>query len=542
MADKRETSKSGFSKKIIVYIAIGLIAIATISIVMFRNNNNNSLSSNPVENSRKAAIEKFQMVFCGLDTKPNSNGFITEYKLSKTCEMPLGIAVDNGNVWYVSTKNGTLGVYTTEQNRIDKEIPVPVWKSRLNPIDFSQVWSVKIDGRGNVWFTDEKQNAIWKYIKSSQTFEMYKVPVKSDIFGTTYPVSMDFDSKGNIYFVGIRSTSLWFGNVTKMKNGTSEGIYGIPMPTSRFAGIDQSLISTGSVAVDNKRNAVWISMLAFQKKGQILRYDVNTKGFKIFDMPEELASPVGIAIEDSGSLWVTDHGTSIFYRLDSATGNITKFATSIASPRIFGSNKTPEGAYTLPYWIEKGTDGSLWFNEHTGNKIARFNPANMTLVEYWIPTQNKLFGLCKPDSHTCGIANALQFSAGQNNQVWFTEWTEDKIGRIDTQKHLPFSVSTPIKELTIKKGGSAEIKVTIKAPSSEKINMTASGTFTPTGDLGNSTGSFSEESFPINAGDSKQVSFIFTPSTDLKPGNYMLMIGAENDAISYLMAVKVNLV
>ena len=72
--------------------------------------------------------------------------------------------------------------------------------------------------------------------------------------------------------------------------------------------------------------------------------------------------------------------------------------------------------------------------------------------------------------------------------------------------------------------------------------MTASGTFTPTGDLGNSTGSFSEESFPINAGDSKQVSFIFTPSTDLKPGNYMLMIGAENDAISYLMAVKINLV
>ena len=84
--------------------------------------------------------------------------------------------------------------------------------------------------------------------------------------------------------------------------------------------------------------------------------------------------------------------------------------------------------------------------------------------------------------------------------------------------------------------------MTIKAPSNEKINMTASGTFTPTGDLGNSTGSFSEESFSINAGDSKQVSFIFTPSTNLKPGNYMLMIGAENDAISYLMAVKINLV
>ena len=121
----------------------------------------------------------------------------------------------------------------------------------------------------------------------------------------------------------------------------------------------------------------------------------------------------------------------------------------------------------------------------------------MTLVEYWIPTQNKLFGLCNPGSQTCGIGNVLQFSVGQNNQVWFTEWSEDKIGRVDTQKHLPFSVSTPIKELTIKKGESAEIKVTINTPSNENVNMTASGTFTPTGGLGNSTGSFSEESFSI---------------------------------------------
>jgi hypothetical protein len=72
--------------------------------------------------------------------------------------------------------------------------------------------------------------------------------------------------------------------------------------------------------------------------------------------------------------------------------------------------------------------------------------------------------------------------------------------------------------------------------------MTASGTFTPTGGLGNSTGSFSEESFSIAAGKPKQVSFIFTPSVDLKPGDYMLMIGAENDAISYIMAVKINLI
>jgi streptogramin lyase len=87
----------------------------------------------------------------------------------------------------------------------------------------------------------------------------------------------------------------------------------------------------------------------------------------------------------------------MFYKFDSSSANITKFVTSKASPRIFGNKNdtSPAGAYTLPYWIKKSADGSLWFNEHTGNKIAKFEPANSTLIEYWIPTQNKLFGLCQ---------------------------------------------------------------------------------------------------------------------------------------------------
>jgi hypothetical protein len=78
--------------------------------------------------------------------------------------------------------------------------------------------------------------------------------------------------------------------------------------------------------------------------------------------------------------------------------------------------------------------------------------------------------------------------------------------------------------------------------SDHTFNMIKSGTFTATGDLGNSTGSFSEQSFSIADKKSKEISFIFTPSADLKPGEYMLMIGAENNAISYLKAIKINII
>jgi len=555
-------------KKILLYAVISIIVVIGVSTVLLRSNTHTA-PLNGLEETKRASIEKFQNTFCGLNTEINSNEFITEYKLPAICEMPLGIAVDDGKVWYVSTENGTIGAYNIQQNSFAKEVPIPVWKSRLNHLDFSQVWAIKPDGKGNIWFTDEKQNAVWKYIESSQTFDMYKVPTAPKAFDTTYPVSLDFDLNGNIYFVGIRSTSLWFGEVAKMRNGTSNGISAIPMPVDKFSGIDPTLISTGSLVVDNDRNAVWVSMLAFQKRGEILRYDMGTKTFKVFDMPEELASPVGLVVDNSGNLWITDHGTSIFYKLDTSTGNITKFVTSKASPRIFGIgsvgsnttsnsniniNNAPAGAYTLPYWIQKSGDGSLWFNEHTGNKIAKFDPINNTMIEYWIPTQNKLFGMCqnnnnnaadKNNNQKCGIANALQFSVGQNkddsNQIWFTEWSENKIGKVNVQKQLPFRVSIPIKEVAVKRGESLEVKVNIDASTNQRIRMIAAGTFTPTGDLGNSTGSFSEESFSLSTGNTKQISYIFTPSSHLKAGVYTLMIGAENDDVSYLKAVRVNI-
>jgi virginiamycin B lyase len=121
--------------------------------------------------------------------------------------------------------------------------------------------------------------------------------------------------------------------------------------------------------------------------------------------------------------------------------------------------------------------------------------------------------------------------------VPFTKWSENKIGKADVSKDLPFLVDvsrSDEEELTIKRGESEEIKIKVKpiiplSSSSEgnenkkdsmHIRIIASGTFTPTGDLGNSTGYFSKQSFSFDEGTKKkkeQISFIFTPSKDLKP-------------------------
>jgi uncharacterized membrane protein len=111
-------------------------------------------------------------------------------------------------------------------------------------------------------------------------------------------------------------------------------------------------------------------------------------------------------------------------------------------------------------------------------------------------------------------------------------------------------VVSPQKELTVKRGEIRDIKVKVTESQSASyfaksniIHMIASGTFTPTGDFGNSTGYFSQESFLIDSGiKSKQVTFTFRPSMDLTPGKYVLMIGAEDEAISNLRAIKLNVI
>jgi virginiamycin B lyase len=533
---KKITSRS--SKKIIIYAIIGIVAVAAVYISMFSRTVPEI--SDPATNMQndEAMEQRFEQQFCGTNTSPNSNAYIIEVTLPTGCEMPVGIAIDGAKVWYVSTKRGLLGSYDSATGTF-AEYQIPSWPTRLLPFtavpSWSMSWTVKLDDSGgNVWFTDQN-NTIWRFNQSTEDFDMFKVPAR-------YPSMMDFDSNGNLYFIGINSQSLFFGNVSRIQNATSEGFREISLPLEGFSGISQDLITSGGLVIDKEQNDVWVSLLAFQqKKGQLFQYDIETDTVvRIVDLPPELGAPVGMELDNYGKVWVADHGTSTFFKYDPTMDNITTFVTSIASPKIYGGS-TPPNAYTLPYWIDKGGDGSLWFNEHTGNKIARFDPEELALVEYWVPSQNRAWTLCPPEATACGIANVMQFAVDPMNQLWFTEWTENKIAKLDASKQVPIAVLTPA-EVAVAKGESTEIRVTVAASSDFSGEMMAAGTFMPNGALGNSTGIFSEESVSLSSGASKEVSYTFTAADNLEQGQYMIMLGAGNDDVAYMKAVRVNII
>jgi uncharacterized membrane protein len=97
-------------------------------------------------------------------------------------------------------------------------------------------------------------------------------------------------------------------------------------------------------------------------------------------------------------------------------------------------------------------------------------------------------------------------------------------------------------EVAVASGESTEIKVTVAASSDFSGEMMAAGTFMPNGALGNSTGIFSEESVSLTSGGSKEVSYTFTAADNLEQGQYMIMLGAGNDDVSYMKAVRVNII
>jgi uncharacterized membrane protein len=45
----------------------------------------------------------------------------------------------------------------------------------------------------------------------------------------------------------------------------------------------------------------------------------------------------------------------------------------------------------------------------------------------------------------------------------------------------------------------------------------------------------------MNSGETKNVTFLVTPSDELANGDYTIMVGAENEELSYLNSIKVHI-
>jgi virginiamycin B lyase len=565
-------AKKTTTRPYLLYVAVAAALIPTLVIIFLNssNNNNSLLFFLPGENKQqqqsseqreeeedddyylrgavnsssgegKQVQEKYVKHLCGESSEKNTE-FIQEYSIPVIiCSQPVGIAVDNNDkVWIAATWVGYLVVFDPDLNRFVDFIGIPNWKTK--GIFGSMVWGMEFDKKGDLWFTDQVNNAIWRYFTAEKKFEMYKVPTKG-----SYPGQVAFDSQGRVWFSEIFGKKLGVIDPDKAVNNTTTGIteYELELEDMETMGpvtvsSSSSSVGNGSINYNNNKNidSVWFTAVDFPKAGQIVRFDINKEKFQIFDLPTGSGVPIGIAEDDKGRLWINNHATNLFFMLDPLTEKIVQYSTSLPTSR----NDTT----TLPYW-NTFRDGRVWFNEHEGNAMAYFDIANSTLVEYMIPTRGKIWG---------NTSNPLKFVLDNEGSAWFTEWTENKIGVLDSKKlnDLPIWLSVSKDKIILdrsKRGGDKEESLQIfvypnnsRSNLEEPVKMTVAGSISPTGRLWNMTGKFSEDSFyfPKKGGGSILLPHIVTltlqPMRDLVPGIYTLTVGARYDSMTYSKIVS----
>jgi virginiamycin B lyase len=132
-------------------------------------------------------------------------------------------------------------------------------------------------------------------------FEMYKIPTRG-----SYPASLEFDSKGNVWFSEIFGKKLGSLNPTLAENNTSKGI-------------------------------IWFSAVDYPYNGSIVNYNITSKKFDVFPLTKDTGIPISIMEDNKQNLWINDHATSLFFKFDPHNGNIKKYTipTIISMLTIF---------------------------------------------------------------------------------------------------------------------------------------------------------------------------------------------------------------
>jgi len=489
--------------------------------------------------SNTTTSEEDKKRFCG-DDIPNSNLYVSEYTLPIQCSQPVGIAVDkDNNIWIASGKLGSLLVLNTKTLEFDKIIKIPNWPEQKRIIG-SMIWEMKFDKNGNLWFTDELSNSIWKYFTKDGKFENYRLLEEGG-----YPQSISFDSDGNVWFTQFFGKRLGFIDPSKVITNTTEGISELDM-SKQIDFQTMGPISNGfgftNTNTTNTNETLWFSTAIFPMGGQIIKYDIPSESLTIHDVTYTHSVPFSIAEDENGMLWANSHIANLFFSLDPNTGAVKQYATS--NPSASG-NLT-----TLPYYNEY-RDGKVWFNEHYGNAIASYDPENKTLVEYYVPSQNPLW---------VNSSNPLRFTFDNNGSIWFTEWTENKLGVItkDRLDQIPITLGVSKNKLVLdsknNKSDSIDIYIHENILNASKIinsttgneaansinkslniTMDVTSSIAKNGKLTNLTSSFSQDNITSGkkpadeTGPSPQLNTTLTiaPTKDVIPGNYTLTISAK---------------
>ena len=484
--------------------------------------------------------EEQRAQFCGSSDAKSTN-YVKEFSIPTLCTNPLSVVTDySGDVWFTQTNTGKLAKFDPITETFT-EYDNPLWP----PGGRSMMWGLDYAPDGNLWYTDESYDSIWKFSTLDEKYDRLAYPSE----GNSLPQKLRIDGSQIIIndFTGNKLTFL-----DPNQSGDDVNYLSIPSP------VDESV--TADFAIDADDN-IWYTNWLFQQGGILVKFNQNgyldsvaNSGEKflplldfieIYPLPLELLTPNGAVIANDGTVWLADTTSSSFFNFDPITEQFIQYVTADPLLSTYGNQtgivKTP---ISRPYWVESDDQGRIVFNEQTANNISVMDPKSQSLVEYHIPSKNPYWGDCDPGTgitlSDCGVAQVFDFTV-DGEKIWFTEWVENNIGVVDTSVPLPLEIQFESNSITLTPGNSQNFDFVVLSKSQQDlfdVSLILSSTrdFLSIDSIDNSP-----QIFQLDSDATHLISTTIRASEDAIPGTYKVLLGTQLSDVAISKYVTVTI-
>jgi streptogramin lyase len=300
----------------------------------------------------------------------------------------------------------------------------------LTNVIVSSILADPTDPSTKVWFTENSTLAFYDSVRGNETKAV--TFLGQDIqFLTT-------DPQGRIWMSMVGSSGASTIAVYDPSSQLNQN-YTVPTTGAIIQGITVNALG----------NTIWFAEGGPKKIGRLI--PGASQPFTEFSPPASinLAFPIQVAVDASGNVWFTDHGSNQFGVLDPLTSVWKVFPIGFCSDNCLYPG--------LPNAIFVDARNDIWFSEHFAGRVGRYDPSNGTLTEYGVP----------------GSSTPLMWWAmpGPNNLVWFVAWGVGEIGYVNASIPVPFSLSGPSAEVVVQRGSSVNVPVRVSSQGTTTLSF-----------------------------------------------------------------------
>jgi streptogramin lyase len=355
---------------------------------------------------------------------------------------------------------------------------------------------------GKLWFTE---NSTLSFYDSTQATETKAITFPNQ--SLQYLTSDPGDPKGRIWISmadSLGKSSIAVYDPASHANQT----YVVPTSGAIIQGITAA-----------PRNTIWFAEAGSKKIGRLV--PGASPVFSEFSPPASisLAAPVQVAVDASGNVWFTDHGSNQFGVFDPQSSTWKVF------PIGYCLNNCVSG---LPNAIFVDARNTIWFSEHVAGRIAHYDPSIGLLTEYSVPGSNAPY-----------IWWAMP---GPKNLVWFVALALGQIGYVNASLRVVTGLSSAVSELTVQRGGFQRVQITVSSASQEKFSLNSSEVTQDAPPFNPPQIYSSSQSDVVSGGNPYSTSVTVFAAWNATVGQRYVALTALNSKVSLSVFVRVNVV